>query len=230
MAELLLINPRSRRKGARKSTKRRVRRTVSHSVAAPRRRRRRNPIAAVRTIRRRVMHSRRVHHRRRRNPISLGRSSSGWLSMFKDAMIGGAGTVAFDLLMGQLNKFLPASMQRSATGVGMGDAVKAVATVAVASFAPRSMRPLVRKMALGSLTVQVAEIARSYLPASLPVAGVGYAMPSRIVQGSSRIGPNFTRMGAYTGGRTPLLAAYTGGASPLLSGNRTAREREGAIL
>lgn len=228
MSELLLINPRSRRKAARKSTKRRVRRTVA---AAPRRRR--NPIS-VSHVKRRVMRrthvaARRVHHRRRRNPISLGRGSSGMIGMFKEAAIGGIGTVAFDVLMGFVNKYLPASMQRTNTGIGVGDAVKAAITVVVGNALSKHTKGLSRKMAAGSLTVQAAEIARMYLPASMPVAGLGFQVPGRVVQGSARIGPNLNAYGP-AGARTPLLSAYTGGgASPLLSGVGGARMREGAV-
>ena len=224
MAEMLLINPRRRRKtrrAAATTTTRRRRRVASRrrrnpmpAIARPvfsrRRRRMANPVA-----RRRVM-------RRRRNPIG-GRMGTGMLmSAIREAFVGGAGSVAVDLAMGQINKFLPATLKTVPGTVGAGDAVKAIITVMLGHFLSRPTRGLSRKMALGALTVQSANIIRSFVPATM---AMGYASPARIVPGVNTVGPN---MGAYTGG-TPLLNAYTKpNVTPLLSANRSSamsRER-----
>lgn len=233
MAEMLLVNPRRRRKAA-KSTKRRARRSttrrrrnpISRSAAMPisgRRRRRRNPIANLR---------RRSAGRRRRNPISLGGlSSKSLLSMFKDAAIGGAGAIAMDVIQGQVNGFLPASFQTSKTQIGIGDAVKAGLTAVLGTLGRKATRGLSMKMAAGALTVQAYELMSSLVPATMTL---GYGSPARIINGSARVGP--TRAGmlqgiaAYqrAGGKSPLLNAYLApGRTPLLNGGSDALVREG---
>ena len=217
MAEMLLINPRRRRR----TTKRRrnplatVARRRRNPLAAVARRRRRNPMPMVRRrnpiglARRRVM--------RRRNPI-YGMGTGMLMAAIREAFVGGAGAVAVDLAMGQINKFLPATLQSNpmASGIGAGDAVKAIITVTLGHLLARPTRGLSRKMAMGALTVQSANIMRKVLPlGSMPL---GYASPARIVRGSNTVGPN---MGAYTQG-SPLLNAYTRpNVTPLLSANRS---------
>lgn len=241
MAEMLLLNPRkrARRAAAKKARKSRRRRNPIRAVAAPRRRtrtisavarrvrRRRNPIA-LRSVSRM---GRRV--RRRRNPISLGGGGSmvsALVRMVKEAAIGGAGAVAVDAAMGQINRFLPASLQRTPGRVGVGDAVKAVITVALARLLNRPTRGLSMKMGQGALTVQAHQIIAGFVPASIQL---GYASPAFVAAGTNRVGPIRKGMNAYVpaGAPSPLLNrvnAYTraGGPSPLLS---SARTREGAI-
>ena len=134
MAEMLLINPRRRRKAhaapKRRASVKRRRNPVSVVSASPARRRRRvaprtravahvrrhNPLRAMRKV------------RRRRNPISMGSiSAKGIMSLFKDAAIGGAGAVGIDVLMGQINSYLPTSMHPTpgSTTPGVSDAIKA---------------------------------------------------------------------------------------------------------
>lgn len=217
MAEMLLINPRRRRKTRRAAAtttrRRRVtrrRRNPMPAVARPlfaRRRRtarRANPIARMR---RRTM--------RRRNPIG-GRMGTGMImAAIREAFVGGAGAVAVDLAMGQINRYLPASLKTVPGTVGAGDAVKALITVTLGHLLARPTRGLSRKMALGALTVQSANIMKSFVPATM---AMGYASPARIVRGVNTVGPN---MGAYTQG-SPLLNAYTrSNVTPLLSANRS---------
>ena len=160
-----------------------------------------------------------------------GVNTNRLMAMFKDAAIGGAGAIAMDVIMGQVNGFLPASFQTSKTSVGVGDAVKAGLTAILGQVASRSTKGLSVKMAQGALAVQAYEILSSFLPASMTL---GYASPAAIVNGSPRVGPTRAGMmqnsfGAYTKpGRTPLLNAYTmPGRSPLLNGGRTVQQREG---
>lgn len=232
MAELLLINPRKRRRKAKKA-KRRARRNpvsmraVTRRASNPRRRRRarRNPVSYAAVSRRaRALGNPR---RRRRNPsFRMGGIFSGLVPMIRDAAIGAAGAVAVDLAMGQVNRYLPAAVQVVPGRVGAGDAVKAVITVALGKLLARPTRGMSNKMAAGALTVQAHGIIKQFLPATLTAAmPVSYASPARIVPGSNRIGPN--TVGAYVrpGSASPLLSAYTkpGTASPLLS---SARRRE----
>ncbi|NBW68808.1 MAG: hypothetical protein EBR47_09040 [Betaproteobacteria bacterium] len=221
MAEMLLINPRRRRANPKRRRHNPLatvaRRRRRNPLAAVARRRKRNPMPMVRRrsnpiglARRRVM--------RRHNPI-YGRMNTGMLmAAIREAFVGGAGSIAVDLAMGQINKFLPANLQSNpmATGIGAGDAVKALATVLLGHFLAGPTRGLSRKMAMGALTVQSANIMRKVLP--LGTMPLGYASPARIVRGSNTVGPN---MGAYTQG-SPLLNAYTKpNVTPLLSANRS---------
>lgn len=250
MAEVLLLNPAKRRKARRKNpspAQRAARakfaamaraRSVSARRANPKRRRRnpapmvsyeanprrrrarrRNPIAAYRRV------------TRRRNPIGLGSVSlNGIMAVAKEAAVMGAGAVAMDVAYGHVQKYLPASLQAGPNQATVGAAVKAVLTVAAGQMLSRSTGGLSRKAALGALTVQMRDLVSGMLPAGT-VAGLGYAVPGRVVNRSARIGPNQTTMNAYTppGSKTPLLNAYTapGSMSPLLSGVRDARAREG---
>lgn len=223
MAEMLLINPR-RRKAARKATsKRRVRRA---STA----RRRRNPIAAVA---RRVMYRRRRNPiglmkrrvmRRRRNPIGMGRMGMGSVvSMVREGLMSGVGAVAFGVVHGQIQKFLPAALRVVPGKIGAGDAVKALITVVLGQALSGVTRGYSKKAAAASLTVQMHDLVKGFVPAALPLGGLGYASPAGIAMGTNRVGPIRRGMNAYTGG-TPLLSAYTSGNSQLLNG---ARSREG---
>lgn len=221
MAEMLLINPRRRRK-ARKaaSTTTRRRRVAS--------RRRRNPLT-VAPMRRRInpiaRARRRVMSRRRRNPIG-GRMGYGTImSAIREAFVGGAGSVAVDLAMGQINKFLPATLKTTPGTIGAGDAVKALITVTLGHLLARPTRGLSRKMAQGALTVQAANLMKGFVPATMTM---GYSVPGLVTQGSARVSPNMG-MGAYTKG-TPLLSAYMKpNTTALLSGGvgrRNAASRE----
>ena len=220
MAEMLLINPR-RRKARKATAKRRVRRA---STA----RRRRNPIAAVaRYTRRRrnpigVM-KRRVM-RRRRNPIGMGRMGMGSVvGMIREGLMSGVGAVAFGVVHGQIQKFLPATLRVVPGKIGAGDAVKALITVVLGQALSGVTRGYSKKAAAASLTVQMHDLVKGFVPAALPLGGLGYASPAGIAMSTNRVGPIRRGMNAYTGGSTPLLSAYTGG-SPLLNG---ARSREG---
>lgn len=212
MAEMLLINPRKRARKARRTTTKRTR------VA-----RRRNPITStvpiarkrnpVRAMRRRIM-------RRRRNPIGTG-MASGYINAIRDALMGGVGAVAFDIVHGQIKRFLPAALQVTPGKIGAGDAVRAIITVFAGEALNKVTRGFSRKAAMASLTVQAHDLLKGFVPAALPL---GYASPALISQGTNRVGPIRQGMNAYTPpGQTPLLSAYTKG-TQLLSG---ARGREG---
>ena len=219
---MLLVNPRKRRRA-----------TTKKRRASPRRRR--NPISSSRSMRARISGLGRSHHHRRRrrnpiaafrrgrrrNPISIGGLNKATLvSMFKDAAIGGAGAVVMDFVMGQLNTFLPASLQTQKTTIGVGDAVKAGVTALLGQALNKMTKGLSVKMAKGALTCQAYEIMSGLVPATMTL---GYMSPAAIVQGTNRVGP--TRAGmlqAYNrpGAKTPLLNAYQvpGGRSPMLNG------------
>lgn len=219
MAQMLLINPRKRRKTKRNPmAKRRVARArrknpMTRTATARTVMRRRNPLRAAR---RRVM--------RRRNPIGGGMGS--YMNVIRDAVMGGAGAIMIDVVYGQINKFLPATLRTVPGTIGAGDAVKAIGTVFLGHALNKMTRGYSRKAAMASLTVQAYNLMKGFVPATLPL---GYASPAMIAQGTNRVGPIRRGMNAYTSG-TPLLSAYTasGSGSPLLNGGRTkTANREG---
>lgn len=243
MAELLLINPARPLKGSkmakRKGAKRKwgspaQRAALKKMLAANRRGKGGKRRAAKRTsasaARRRMSnpvtsYSRKRRSARRRNPINLRGLSGGMMGALKTALIGGAGSVAVDLAYAQVSRFLPAMLQRTPGSVGLGDAVKAVFTVAAGELLNKPTRGMSRRMAAGALTVQAATILRGFVPASL---ALGYYSPAAIMQGSARVGPmQRASMGAYVPGAPPLLNAYSAGLPPMLNSTGSAQVREG---
>jgi hypothetical protein len=223
MAEMLLINPKTRgRRKARRSNPIGARKTRRASA------RRRNPIAAMtrRVMRRRNpigMMKRRVM-RRRRNPIGMGRMGmASVVGMVREGLMSGVGAVAFGVVHGQIQKFLPAALRVVPGKIGAGDAVKALITVVLGQALSGVTRGYSKKAAAASLTVQMHDLVKGFVPAALPLGGLGYMSPAGIAMGTNRVGPIRRGMNAYTGG-TPLLSAYTSGGSQLLNG---ARNREG---
>lgn len=234
MAQMLLVNPRKRRKARRASPAKRRRNPISaaSTLGLARRRRRRNPIAAVSRRRRRnpISAVSRVMRRRRRNPIAVGLSPKVIVAMLKDGLIGGAGAVGMDVLMGQVNKYLPITFQTVPGLPGVGDGVKALLTAIIGQGLDKRTKGLSRKAAEGALAAQAAGIIRALLPDSVPL---GYYTPAQLVQGSARMGPirpgmNGMRRYLPQSGKTPLLSAYMqSGQSPLLSRAASTAENEG---
>ena len=234
MAEMLLINPRRRRKAKRAAPARRRRSNPLALARVMPRRRRRNPIAAVARRRRRAnpigMMKRRVM--RKRNPAMLG----GYMGAIREALMDGFGAVAIDYAYNMIAKAIPGTagsiLTPNPTSVGAADAVKAVLTVVLGNALDGVTRGFSRKAAKASLTVQSYQIMKKVLPAQIGgnLSGLGYMTPAVVTSGgNTRIGPIRGQMGMYTApGATPLLSAYTasGSASPLLSGS-SARMREG---
>lgn len=185
----------------------------------PRRRRR---ASAMRRVARRVY--------RRRNP-AMRFSIRGVMGAIQNALVQGAGAVAFDIAHGQIQRFLPAMLVPVPGRVGLGDLVKAAITVFVGQTLSGPTRGLSVKAATGALTVQAHGLIRSFVPSTLPL---GYAVPGQVAQGMARVGPNraIVGVGRYTApGATPLLNRYTApGATPLLNAARTARAREGVAI
>ncbi len=256
MAEMLLINPRRRRrKTARKSNpspaqkraraafaaasraragKRRARNPAPRRAArvVRRRRRRRNPITVRARSRSPVLRrvARRVA-RRRRNPISLG-SASGYIAMLKEGLIGGAGAVAVDLAFGYIAPYLPASLRRVPGEAGVGDAIKAVVTIAMGKLLAGVTRGLSEKAARGALVVQAHGLIAQMLPNTMTL---GYATPSMMSNMNTRIGPNrnaLMGMGRYTApGVSQMLGRYTapGVTQMLASRGRTMSREMGSV-
>lgn len=256
MSETLLLNPRRRRKAARRRSNPSAKQKanwarfarMARAKANPRRRaRRRNPATVsqmpqVNPHRRRArrrnpapLRAYRAASRRRSNPIGGLPSINSIIGQIKEGAVMGAGAVGIDVLYGYLSRYLPANMQATG-GLNLGAAAKAVITVALGALLSKPTRGMSRKAALGSLIVQSRDVFANLLPAGLPLAGrMGYYGPAMIRQGTPRIGLPRTSMGAYIPGAPSTLNRYTPsglpGASPLLSqsGRMSARAREGQI-
>jgi hypothetical protein len=253
MSEVLLLNPRGRRKPRRRNpSAAQLRARAKFAAAARARSRRANPStrravvrASVRANpspapyenpRRRRRGARRRNPallrayrsaRRRRNPIG-GLNTSRLIDTLKGAAVQGVGAVGMDMLYGYIGRMLPSNLQAGPGQLTAGSALKAVLTAALGQLLDRPTKGLASKAAMGSLTVQFRDVAAGFLPTLVPgMAGrLGYATPaSRVVNANVRVGPNRTSLGAYTGARPPLLNAYTApGVTPMLSGSARMRE------
>ena len=172
-----------------------------------------------------------VRRHRRRNPIHASVITGGMMGLFKGAAVQAIGGVAIDAAFGQVKNYLPTSMQRVTGTVGIGDAVKAIFTAAVGKLLSKPTKGLSMKAAQGSLTVQMYQIASTFIPASMPL---GYAGAGMVVPGQARVGPNIqSSMQRYTApGQTPLLNRYTsaGSPSPILSQRASVMSQEGVTL
>lgn len=146
MAELLLVNPRKRRK-ARKSTARK-------SVAS----------RAVSTVRRSVA---KVGRRYRRNPIASRGVANNAMDQFKAGAIGAAGALAVDVAMQKLP--IPANLKtgtaapivKGLVGIGLGMLVAKVG----------KNRNLGKQLAQGAVTVSLYAAGKEMLKAPLGLAG-----------------------------------------------------------
>ncbi|TXH48438.1 MAG: hypothetical protein E6Q97_24870 [Desulfurellales bacterium] len=238
MAEVLLLNPRGRRK-ARKARRRNpatpspAQRRARAAFAAAARARRRSPVIASNPRRRRrarrsnpIGAYRRVT-RRQSNPINV----NGLIGLAKQGAIMGAGAVVADMAYAQIAKFLPANLQAGPGQVTVGSVVKLLLTAAAGQMLSRATRGMSRQAALGAIVVQSRDIVAGLMPAGTVSGRLGYAVNAPVIPYNGRVGPG--RLGAYVSGGTPLLSgrlgAYEpfGAPSPLLSGRASARDREG---
>lgn len=215
MAEMLLINPRKRRRKAAKSRRKTARRRNPIVRVMPK-----SPTGRVRRVRLNPLsRAKRRSSRRRRNPIG-GNMLRGIVPMIQNAAIGAVGSVGVDFAWGKLNPMLPPGLQTNAVSIGAGDAIKMVTTVALGQLLSRFTRGYSRTAAQGALIVQADRIVRSFLPADIKSQLAWYS-PAPVVNAQTRVGPYQTRaLSALTptGSNTPLLSAFTRpGMSPVLS-------------
>ncbi len=192
-AQLLLINPRrKRRRHARKARSHRRRR---HVARVSRRRRRRfhatgmvstNPRRRRRHRRHAMMNPRRRRRRIHRNPFSTGSIAS--LAM--PVGLGALGAVGLDVIYGYLSNMLPAAITGSPY---INAAAKAVGAVGLGWAGGKALgRDKGKLIAVGALTVITYQLAESLLKqmaptiplagldgfgAYMPVSGLGAYMP-----------------------------------------------------
>lgn len=192
-AQLLLVNPRRKRraKRARAVNPRRSRRTRARRSSA--RRRRTSVIVARRINPRRKHHARRVHRaRRRHNPRMLGGFSiRGITSALVPAAIGGAGAVALDVGLSYLPASVPDFLK---TGIG-NKGLKIAGAIALGMIAGKVLgRETGKAVGAGALTVVAYGIVRDLVKQvapTLPLSGTDYQ------DFAYNPAPMLTGMGAY---------------------------------
>jgi hypothetical protein len=174
MAELMLINPRKRRRRvkARKSNPKRRRRVTASRV----KRRRRNPVMPLANVRRRRRYST-VSRKRRRNPIGGRFSLRGFTNnTLMPSAIGAAGALGLDVLMGLLP--LPAAIK---TGP-MRPLTRIAGAVGIGMLAGMiTNRRLGEQVAAGAVTVVMYDTLKSFVRQAvptLPMAGLSEDYPS----------------------------------------------------
>jgi len=171
MQALWAVNPRRKRRKSRKLSRKqiaagfggkRTRRARKHS-----RRRSRVTAAATPVIRRRRRSAKRIMRRGRRRSRGLFRMGSGSvMNLLKAGVIGGAGAVTVDVLMGQAVKVLPDNMRSPVDAQGQANlgyfAAKAGVAVALGLYGTRLpfVGQYASRMAEGSLTVLAAQFMR----------------------------------------------------------------------
>jgi hypothetical protein len=207
MAQLFMLNPRKRKRKARRNPSRRKLtakqrryfgpRRARANPARRRRRARRNPVLAANPRRR---HRRRVHRnpaRRhyRRNP-GLRLSVRGVVNQVTDAATGAAGATIVDVLMGYVAPNLPASMLTPNVYPIVKGGV-AIAFGAIGGMMGGQIGRFAAKGAEGSLIVTLHDVMRSFLPANLALGFIN----------SGYVAPFSRNMGAYVNGVRPMMGA-----------------------
>lgn len=143
MAELMLVNPKKRRKSKRKSVAKR--KSPSH--------RRRNPTAKTPV------------RRRRRNPIG----ATGVMVQIQNAAVGAAGALAVDVAMARLP--LPANLTATPMMRSASQGLVSLAIgMLVANFGKK--RKLGRQLAEGGLTVALHGVGKATIGPAIGLAGI----------------------------------------------------------
>lgn len=176
MEQLLLVNPRKRRKRktpARGAGGRFLKRKAARKSAPRRRRRRSNPIAAANPVatyrrRRRSASRKTVRRRRRSNPISARGFLSQLTGALTPAIVGAGGAIAVDAAW----RFIPLPLNLKSGYAGI--AAKAVATVGIGMLLNRFVGGrIASQMVQGALAVQAYQVIKP-LAASVAPNVLGY--------------------------------------------------------
>lgn len=207
MAELLLVNPRRRRKkNASRRRKRHVARKRHRAVKAnPRRRHRRPAFMKANPRRRRARRSnphRRTRHRRRSNP-SLRGITGAIMPTVKSGAIGALGGLGLDLLWGKTSQYLPASVASSAP---LQYAVKLLGAVLVGFVGNYALKGKGRDLAVGAATIVLHDALKATLQAQAPAT----------------FGPGGTLgLGLYLNGAAPIVGTASLPFTPVYSNQNT---------
>lgn len=171
MAQLLMVNPRERRKASKTKSRRRS----SGGLLA-------RAKSAVSRVRRRY----------RRNPI--GGMGNTAMTQFKDGAIGAAGALAVDVIFSKLP--LPANLKTGAVGSIVQGFVGVGLGMAVAKFGKN--RALGHKLAQGAVTISLYNAGKRMVGPALGLAGVDDGMLGFDDQGMLGYSELDTGMGWYS--------------------------------
>lgn len=177
MAEILLVNPRKRRKKARRNPRRRM--TAKQRMYFGKRRKR-NPVSIAskpRVLtanpRRRKRRATRRRATYRRNPamrVPTLRGITGQIvPTLQDGFTGALGGLGLDVLLGFTLPKLPAALQ---TGMGR-TATKVVGAVLVGVLGQMVMRGRGKALSTGAMTVVLHDVLREQLAAAFPNVPLG---------------------------------------------------------
>lgn len=185
MAQMLLVNPRKRRKRRASSKARKVRvRRRRRAAPVAVRRRKRNPSAR---------RHRRVRARRhyRRNPIGL--NLRGVQGQVMDAAVGAGGALALDIALGYLP--IPENLRTGAAA----PLIKGIVAIALGMVASKVIKSsTATKMTQGALTVMLHGIFRET---------AGRYMPT-VQMGDWNDGFGIESLGYYGSGENPGVSGY----------------------
>lgn len=182
MAEMLLVNPRRRKRrktSARRKSSHKRRKTTARR-AAPRRRRRH--VARMANPRRR--RSRRVLTRavrRRRSNPSFRSIAGGAVPTLKAGFTGALGALGLDFLWGYGKSYLPASIAGSAIAQY---AAKLVGALLIGFVGNKVLRGKGQAMAVGAATVVIHDALKAQVQASFPSIPLGAYLSYAPVVGS----------------------------------------------
>lgn len=173
MAGILLVNPRRRKRRKMSALQRKYfgkKRRRRARASAPRRRRRRNPVAALNPRRRRRRsYSVARRSRRRRNPTVRGFVNQ-LQPMVKNGIVGAAGALGLDVLLGFLQPKLPAQLQ-SGYGLTAAKVLGAIGVGMIANIA--GLRGRGNALALGAMTVVLHDELKKLAQAQFPGLALG---------------------------------------------------------
>lgn len=223
MPEILLVNPRRRKRSKRARKARRRGRSAAQRAAtarllafnksrrsgsAPSKRRRRRGSKARRHNRSQstgvvIMSKRRRSRRRgsrarRRNPLNIQRTISGAKPILQRAFVGALGAVAVNTAMSRLFPMvLPANLQALFMTGRARYLTQGVAALALGMVAQKAgvKAATAVQMAEGSLTVTLTDAIRDFaMQAGVPLGGVGYYLPGRRAMAAPPAGGNPARL------------------------------------
>ena len=147
---------------------------------------------------------------RRRNPsFRAGFGNIGGQVM--QAATGAVGALAVDAVMGQVNNFLPEAMKTQY----VYPIVKIGAAIGLGIVASKVLPRQAGTMAMGSMTVTLRDLMRSFMPYGIPMGRVGY-VGAGYVPGSGTMATQLNqpgvgmrgRVGEYVGAEMSGLGMY----------------------
>lgn len=206
-------NPKRRTAAQKAATARMLAANRARSGGRKRKAKRRSAPVASSAPRRVSRRSARRSARRVSRRFGSAMRSSGIVGSLKSGLVGGAGAVGVDIIMGQVAPMLPASMQTPVDaqtgGLSYGYvAAKAAIALALGHFGKRIAPRYAERAAEGALTVLAYGVLRPMVPASMTM---GYLNPAPLARGGVRgvgvYNPGVRGVGVYNPGMNGMGGA-----------------------